>query len=513
MMSLLNSILAQAAAPEDVTVGGVISALMFIVTAIGSMAMIVAWVMRYGQTGHALPAAQRGVLRVPWGLTLFAVVLSILFMILVLASSLVDEVPVVNNLSPVGPAAEVELEGAATAANTAADTNGEPTTVPADSPKSEAASTKTATAEADISKKTDPATEARTAAAETMPADSAKKNEVEKATAETANGTETVDAKAAKKPVMSPEKMQDALIQTIALDLVMLLAFGGIVLAASKTGRIHLAESGAVQPSPVSQRIPIFAHQSSPFNPANAYGSPWPDLDDSTAIPQMPGYDILGERKKPHADRNLNEPRELSAVASATPASAESMEHNPYDVGVHDARFASNSEILEVVPEDILEPDEPFSLTRELRFATEVFLAAYLPTTALRLLIVLISIGISGETPQSHPFLEMLDQGIGIPMIAMILVMAVFVAPVVEELQFRVVALGGIAQLGWPRAALVISSILFAFAHGFPDSIALIPLAFALGYTYLRRRSYVTVMLVHFLFNAFNMLLALAALL
>lgn len=54
--------------------------------------------------------------------------------------------------------------------------------------------------------------------------------------------------------------------------------------------------------------------------------------------------------------------------------------------------------------------------------------------------------------------------------------------------------------------------MLFAFAHGFPDSIALIPLAFALGYTYLRRRSYVTVMLVHFLFNGFNMLLALVAL-
>ena len=112
-MSLLNPILAQAAAPEDVTVGGVISALMFIVTAIGSMAMIVAWVMRYSQTGHALPAAERGVLRVPWGLTLFAVVLSILFMILVLASSLVDEVPVVNNVAAGGPAAEVQPADAA----------------------------------------------------------------------------------------------------------------------------------------------------------------------------------------------------------------------------------------------------------------------------------------------------------------------------------------------------------------------------------------------------------------
>jgi membrane protease YdiL (CAAX protease family) len=56
-----------------------------------------------------------------------------------------------------------------------------------------------------------------------------------------------------------------------------------------------------------------------------------------------------------------------------------------------------------------------------------------------------------------------------------------------------------------------VSSVLFAFAHGFPDSLALLPLAFALGYTYLRRRSYITVMMVHFLFNAFNMVLAFAS--
>jgi len=443
-MSLLIPILAQAAAPEDVTVGGVISAVMFIVTAIGSMAMIAAWVLRYSQTGHALPAAQRGVLRVPWGLTLLAVVLSILFMILVLASSLADEAPAMNNLATGGAAAEVELEGAA---KTATDT------------------------------------------------------------------TQKEDAKTTKKPAISPEKMQDALVQTIAMDLVMLLAFGGIVMAASKSGRVHLTESGAVQQSPVNRQMAAFSNQPGQFNSANAYGSPWPDLDDASAIPQIPGYDILGGRKTPNAVSKPKDTHETPAMASIPPAPFEAVEHNPYAVGVQDERFVPNSDIPEVADEDILEPDEPFSFIRELRFATEVFLAAYLPTTALRLIIVLISIAISGETPKSHPFLEMLDQGIGIPMIAMILVMAVFVAPVVEELQFRVVALGGIAQLGWPKTALIVSSILFAFAHGFPDSIALIPLAFALGYTYLRRRSYVTVMLVHFLFNAFNMILALAALL
>ena len=92
-MSFLNPILAQAAAaPEEVTVGTVMTAMMFLMTAVGSMAMIVAWVIRYSQTGHALPAARRGVLRVPLPLTLVAAVLSVLLMVLVLTSSFVDPV-------------------------------------------------------------------------------------------------------------------------------------------------------------------------------------------------------------------------------------------------------------------------------------------------------------------------------------------------------------------------------------------------------------------------------------
>ncbi len=55
---------------------------------------------------------------------------------------------------------------------------------------------------------------------------------------------------------------------------------------------------------------------------------------------------------------------------------------------------------------------------------------------------------------------------------------------------------------------MIVSCLLFSFAHGFPDSLALLPLAAALGYTYVRRQSYVTVMLIHFFFNAFNMIIA-----
>jgi membrane protease YdiL (CAAX protease family) len=250
-----------------------------------------------------------------------------------------------------------------------------------------------------------------------------------------------------------------------------------------------------------------------------AVGARWPDLDDATAIPQVQGYDFLRNRVSPETIQAPSE-RARESTAHQQPSSPQSPqrelhidEHNPFAV-MHDSGRLGSDPSAAVLPADNPgSADEPFSFVRELRFAAEVFLAAYLPTAALKLIIVLISMSIVGEPPKSHPFLEMLEAGVSVSMIATILIMAVFVAPIVEELQFRVVVLGGIAQLGWPKLALFGSSILFAFAHGFPDSIALVPLAIGLGYTYLRRRSYVTVMLVHFLFNAFNMVLALVALL
>jgi len=418
MMSLLNPILAQAAAaPEEITVGGMITAMMLVMTAVGSMAMIVTWVIRYFQTGQALPAARRGVLRVPWPLTLVAIFLSVLFMLLVLVSSF--------SADP------------ATAVNKVVDTT-----------------------------------------------------------------------TSARSPSISPAKMQNALIQTIAMDLMMLLAFGAVVLVASQTGRVYLKESKDQHPQPTTGAVAIPRQRDRAAGVGMGFGSPWPDLDDASLVPELPGYDILGNRVVYDPERNANEMvskstafPETSAFNSQQPP-PNSVDHNPFAVVLEDEQPGADPNV-----------DQFFSFSRELRFATEVFLAAFLPTAAMKLVIVLISMSIVGELPKSHPFLEMLEAGVSVSMIAMILIMAVFVAPIVEELQFRVIVLGGIAQLGRPKLALIASSVLFAFAHGFPDSIALIPLAFALGYTYLRRRSYVTVMLVHFLFNGFNMILALIALL
>jgi membrane protease YdiL (CAAX protease family) len=152
---------------------------------------------------------------------------------------------------------------------------------------------------------------------------------------------------------------------------------------------------------------------------------------------------------------------------------------------------------------------EPLCLRTELGFAAEACLAAYAPTIAVRLLVVMLMKQFNGEAPPSHPFLEMLDNDSGAMVLLLVALTAVVVAPVVEELQYRVVLLGGLAQVGMTWPALALSSLLFSLAHGMPDGIALIPLALALGYTYLRRRSCITVMLVHFLFNAFNLLVAL----
>lgn len=157
------------------------------------------------------------------------------------------------------------------------------------------------------------------------------------------------------------------------------------------------------------------------------------------------------------------------------------------------------------------EPADRFSLFEELRFASEVMLAAYFPTMLLRVILVALMQGITGEEAPSNPLLEMITSGAGGGLLAMIIFLGIVMAPVAEELQFRVVLLGGILQTASRRYALAISSITFALLHGFPDGLALLPLAFALGYAYERRQSYLTVVLVHFLFNSLNLAISIFA--
>lgn len=449
------STLAQAApAAEQVTTGQILASMLALGVIAASVAMIVAWVVRLGQTGHALPAAQRGILRVPLPLTIVAIALS-LFMILLTALAATE--------APLPPPVAASPAGAAVDAESDKPANQTGLKQPASSP-SDSAVNPTDESDAQIPDTTD-----LTAGPNETTPDATETEEP------VADPGDAEDTQKAAKP-LTPEDMQSRLIDVIAMDLFLCLVLGFVIFVVSHNGRVRIGETFTRVWAPAARSV------------RSAFGgdSFWPDLNDGSAIPQLPGYSLLGERTPPQ-----------SVAEPAVP-------EPPHWISP-----------LESAPQDeapgVTEPDEPFSFLTELRYAGEVFLAAYAPTAVLRILIVLLTVGLVGEEPESHPFLEMMTTGVGVKVLALILMTAVILAPLVEELQFRVIVLGGLAQLGYPMLGLCISSILFAFAHGFPDSLALVPLAVALGYTYLRRRSYITVMMVHFLFNGFNMVLALLA--
>ncbi len=485
MSWFLIPILAQAAAAaKEVSVGQTLSGLMVLSVMAGSLAMMVAWATRIRETGHALPAAQRGILRVPAVLTFVAIGLSVLMLLMMALVSREEKIvpPVVP--PPTGVAVESELLGVAPAP---VDGSVDPI-VPTDSDESVASSPEnaastdnaastgnlesTGSAESAITE----STSAESAGGSDAPADA---ESVQEADADPPSDAEDAgEAASAAAPKMTPETMINALVQTVVMDAFLFLVFGFVLLVASSRGRVYLTEKA----------IYISSTAVDAFRNARGLGSTsaCPDLDEDTAVPQRP------------------EPSSLfPSPAADLPYSS------PYDPP---GDFTSTSEASAGTVSGG-QADEPFSFLTEFRYAGEVFLAAYLPTAILRIIIVLLTVGLLGEEPEQHPFLEMMKSDVGVTVLALILLTAVFLAPLWEELQFRVVILGGIAQIGHPMMALTVSSMLFAFAHGFPDSLALVPLAFALGYTYLRRRSYITVMMVHFLFNGFNMVLALLAML
>ncbi len=456
LLAELN-ILAQAAAPpENVTAGTALAGFLVLGVMVSSVWMIVVWVGRRNQTGHALPAARRGILRVPPVLTFVGIGLSLMMIVLMTLVSVQEKPGAKPALNPVT------------------------TPVVASSAEPPTSTTESSSAEASTA---DPAT-----AAEQPPAAGESPAAVVSSPETTTAETSEKQKKKSAASQMSPEDMQNALIQTVVMDAFLFLVFGVVVFVSRQQGRVRLTESATLVPLTQAQ-----AYQTAMYSSANL----WPDLDDPTAAPVLPG---------------LLPPVERSALPPAIDTHRGPAEEadSPWTAPQTESDVVSAAATVSP-DETVTEPDESFSFLTELRYAAEVFLAAYVPTAMLRVLIVVLTEGLTGEVPDQHPFLEMMESDVGIAVLSLIVLTAVILAPIVEELQFRVVILGGIAQLGRSRLALGLSSVLFAFAHGFPDSLALLPLAFALGYTYQRRRSYITVMMVHFLFNAFNMVLAFAS--
>lgn len=113
------------------------------------------------------------------------------------------------------------------------------------------------------------------------------------------------------------------------------------------------------------------------------------------------------------------------------------------------------------------------------------------------------------NSSNSHGLLQLLEQDRSLATLAWIVTAAVVLAPLVEELIYRVVLQTWLQQIAPPREALVTVAVIFAAVHRLPDALPLFPLALILGYVYQQRRSFLSVVLLHMLFNAVNLILAL----
>jgi len=139
-------------------------------------------------------------------------------------------------------------------------------------------------------------------------------------------------------------------------------------------------------------------------------------------------------------------------------------------------------------------------LGEQIREGVRGFLIAVLPVA----LLLVATLPLRSEEVV-HPFLRLLrEMGIGQEML-LIFVTAGIIAPLKEELIFRVILQNWLTEFLPAWLAIGIGAVIFAAIHGFPDSIPLLALALILGIIFHYRRSYLTVVVIHFLFNLYNL--------
>jgi uncharacterized protein len=132
------------------------------------------------------------------------------------------------------------------------------------------------------------------------------------------------------------------------------------------------------------------------------------------------------------------------------------------------------------------------------------YLAAFLPV-----FLVLLATKPLRSEPTMHPFLKVLQKYPQTSTVLWMILVAVVIAPLLEELLFRVVLQGALTKRVGPKWSIPLVAVAFSAVHSWPDSLALIPLALVLGYVYHRRHSYLAVVVLHAIFNATNLVFAL----
>jgi membrane protease YdiL (CAAX protease family) len=133
------------------------------------------------------------------------------------------------------------------------------------------------------------------------------------------------------------------------------------------------------------------------------------------------------------------------------------------------------------------------------------FLASLLPVYAVNYAVEMLGLRTEGARHSLLKFIE----SVGTAEAAFWSILsAVVLAPLAEELLYRVILQGWLQARLTPRAAILFVAAIFAFVHveeGRPDFLPLFPLALILGYVYYRRHSYVAVVILHALFNAMTL--------
>ncbi len=151
---------------------------------------------------------------------------------------------------------------------------------------------------------------------------------------------------------------------------------------------------------------------------------------------------------------------------------------------------------------------QPGEWGTDARAAVWGLFASLLPVWGVSLLIEPLRTSDNG-----HAFVRALQDHPTAPTIACISVAVLVAAPLCEELLFRVILQGWLQDRVAPATAVVAVAVAFAAIHmnSWPDPLPLVPLSLILGYLYYRRRSYLSNVLMHALFNGMNLLLALGS--
>lgn len=131
--------------------------------------------------------------------------------------------------------------------------------------------------------------------------------------------------------------------------------------------------------------------------------------------------------------------------------------------------------------------------------------ASFLPVLCLMAATLLLR-----QPDEKNALLRLLDQDRSLTTMAWVIFAAVVLAPLVEELLFRVILLGWLKTKTTANHAIGISSLMFAFIHGPLDGAALLPLALLLGSLYDRQQRYLSVVIAHGFFNLWNIALTMA---